>query len=331
MTDISNPKSKNENFKNFFFKKDNNDIDENSYAFQKLVNLNKDKSMNEALNINNNFFNEINLKKKKTLEKSPDKEKFFLRDSKKYFNDDNNRKYSEYVKSNLKLNEQPNYKKIGHRSIKFGQYGKNNKEFLEYDGDKDSETLRKNNINNKKDINKINEQKNEKIKEIINKTRKINNKISIKNNSIINKSTTSYRQRKYKKENIEIIEPKSIKELKKNELINNYNTFCDGVIISGIKKPLKEKIIKESPDFLSPCGHKSCSLLYSIHSDILFFYYKNETLNLSQDNINKITKLSFPLGIKLCLVNKSDPKNIRNNPQQIFYNIIENDNKEKIY
>ena len=167
MTDISNPKSKNENFKNFFFKKDNNDIDEHSYAFQKLVNLNKDKSMNEALNINNNFFNEINLKKKKTLEKSPDKEKFFLRDSKKYFNDDNNRKYSEYIKSNLKLNEQPNYKKIGHRSIKFGQNVKNNKEFLEYDGDKDSETLRKNNISNKKDINKINEQKNEKIKDII--------------------------------------------------------------------------------------------------------------------------------------------------------------------
>ena len=41
-------KSINENFKSCFFKNDN-DKDEQSYAFQNLVNLNKDKSMNEKI------------------------------------------------------------------------------------------------------------------------------------------------------------------------------------------------------------------------------------------------------------------------------------------
>ena len=55
----------------------------------------------------------------------------------------NLRKISDFNETKLKLDE-PVIKKIEHKSIKFGQSRKN-KECLEYDGDKDSFTLRKSN------------------------------------------------------------------------------------------------------------------------------------------------------------------------------------------
>ena len=49
--------------------KNEDDLDEQSYAFQNLLNLNKDKSVNEKINNNDICINEINLKnKKKKLE-----------------------------------------------------------------------------------------------------------------------------------------------------------------------------------------------------------------------------------------------------------------------
>ena len=324
-------KSINENFKSCFFKNDN-DKDEQSYAFQNLVNLNKDKSMNEKISRDGFVINEIKINKKKKLAKSPDKEKFFSRDSKQYYNDDKQskenidlRKISDFNETKLKLDE-ANPKKIEHKSIKFGQ-SKKKKEFLEYDGDKDSLTIRKSNNKQPKIID--NNDRNENRKSIKDKSRdsikknaniKDNkNKVNIRNNSITNEEKNG------KKEIIEIVEPKRIKNK-----TNNYNTFCDGFLISGIKKPLKEKIIKDSSDFLSSCGHKICSSLYSIQPELLFIY-KNERINLSEDKLKNLPELIFPLGVKLCLLNKSEPKNIRSIPQQIFFNIIEDDNGEKLY
>ena len=138
----------------------------------------------------------------------------------------------------------------------------------------------------------------------------------------------SRREKNDKKEVIEIVEPKRIKN-EKNKT-DNYNIFCDSFFISGIKKTLEEKIIKNSSDFLSSCGHKICSSLYSIQPEILYFY-KNERINLSEDKLKNLSQITFHLGVKLCLLNKSEPKNIRSIPQQIFFNIIEDDNGEKLY
>ena len=323
-------RSKNENFKSCFYRNDNNDIDDQSYAFQNLVNLNKDKSLNEKISRDGISLNEIKINKKKKLEKSPDKEKFFSRDSKHYFNDDKQvtdnidlRKISDFNETKLKLDE-PVIKKIEHKSIKFGQSRKN-KECSEYDGDKDSFTLRKSNnkIPNLIDKNENRKSIKEKNRNDTQKIIKINdNRKNIRNGSF------TYREKNDKKEKIEIVEPKRTKN-EKNKT-NNYKTFCDGFFISGIKKPLKEKIIKNSSDFLSSCGHKICSSLYSIQPEILYFY-KNERINLSEDKLKNLSQITFPLGVKLCLLNKSEPKNIRSIPQQIFFNIIEDDNGEKLY
>ena len=108
----------------------------------------------------------------------------------------------------------------------------------------------------------------------------------------------------------------------KNRALYNYPTLCEGFIISGISEILtEEKIIKDSSDFLSTCGHKSCSSLFSIQPEILFFY-KNEKLTLSEEKKNNIVKLSFPTGVKICLENKLDQKKIRHFPQQIFFKMI---------
>ena len=150
---INNSHYKNERFNSFFIGKDNN-IKEQFYAFNNLVNLNKDKSADEKINKKGMPNKEIILKKKKKLEKSLNKEKFFLKDSKVYFNEDkqlnenNDRKNNDLMKTKLKLDE-PHKEKIEHKSTIFSQ-SRNNGELLEYDGDKDSVTLRQ--INKKGEI-----------------------------------------------------------------------------------------------------------------------------------------------------------------------------------
>ena len=334
-TEINNQKDKNTKEINNALKNED-DLDEQSYAFQNLLNLNKDKSVNEKINNNDICINEINLKnKKKKLEKSPDKAEFFMKDSKYYFNDDkqlkeNNEIVNNYdmMKSKLKLDESSK-KKYGYKSIKFGKYHKN-KELLEYDGDMETVTFRdsfhkhdkiNNNLENKYSNNYSN----------------IDN---IRNNEILKTKTITNDEIKEKslrintindkpKEILEIIEPKLLKfENLKNKNIYNYNNFCDAFYISGIKSPLN--IIKDSSEFFSTCGHKLCSTLNSLSPEILFFY-KNEKLNLSEEKIGNLPKLSFPLGIKLCMINMNETKRMRNIPQQIFFNCTEDNNGKKIY
>jgi len=330
---------------NFFNEDNNNENDDQSYAFQNLINLNKDKTMN----ININLFGTINIYdyknkiiKNRKLEKSEEKGKFYLKESKQYFNEDkhtkgnnDNRKYSDIAKSKFKL-DNINNKKIEHNSIKFGAKGKNI-EILEYDGDMETITFRyddNNEQNERKKTIENNISDKEQNKEPISKKRM---KSAKKNSKSINKNNNSHEQKcNYKnnrKEIIEIIEPKNI-NFDKTEInkINNYNMFCDGFFVAGIPKPFKaEKILKDSSDFHSTCGHQLCSSLYSIDSEILFIYNK-ERLNLSEEKINTLAKLTFPLGVKVCLDNNNlDSKAMINSPQQIFVNIIENDNGEKLY
>ena len=333
--------------------KNNDDIDEQSYAFENLVNLNKDKSVNEKMYTYKTIDEDINynynykIKRKKKIESDLDKKKIFLIESKKYFNDDkqlkeNNdiRKNSDSIKSQLKL-EFPSYKKKEHKSLKFNQTRKNkNQDTLQYDGDMETITFRdrdnyKNQIERKSTYESNNNANNKIQEQIIQEKRKSENLNKNNKNTIhnIHNKTFNYIKNKNEKEYIEIIEPKKInlENSNRNRALYNYPTLCEGFIISGISKILtEEKIIKDSSDFLSTCGHKSCSSLFSIQPEILFFY-KNEKLTLSEEKKNNIVKLSFPTGVKICLENKLDQKKIRHFPQQIFFNIIQDDNGEILY
>ena len=300
--------------------------DEQSYAFQNLINLNK---KNDIFNTNNNINDgnksyNIQIKPslpKKRLGKSPDCAKFYKNESKNFFNEEKykkkskndaenkiidslidnkiqnaNRKTIAFNKSNNwhinELNEERE-NNLYHKTIKCN----NDKNISEYDGDMETITYR--HIS----FSKGNNQKNS----------GVNNALNIKND--INEN-----------ENIEIIEPKNIK------LQNiNYNTFCSGFFVSGIPIPIKDNsLVEDSNNFLAPCGHKFCSLLFSIRPEILYFY-KNEKLDISNDMLAQISSLAFPLGAKLCIDTSFEPKKLIQIPQQIFYNIIENSKNEKLY
>ena len=310
------------NFKNISLNKEKEN-DEQSYAFQNLINLN---NKNDNIINNNNANNIIEIKQslhKKRSGKSPDAKKFFVNESKNYFNEEKNKSKNNCQTTTIdsiienKINNRNrktiNFNIINNNNIselnkkneenesnsynKTIQY-KNSKNNLEYDGDMETITYRYNSLSKKK-----------------------NRKHSCTNNIIKTKTET------IDKQNIEIIEPKNIK------LFNvNYNTFCSGFFVSGVPIPLKEKsIIEDSINFLPPCGHKFCSLLFSIHPENLYFV-KNDKFNISKDMIEQIASLAFPLGIKFCIEYIFDPKKMIQIPQQIFYNVIENgSNKEKYY
>ena len=310
------------------------DIDEQSYAFQNLVNLNKDTSVNEKMytykTIDEDFNYNYKIKRKKKIENDIDKTKIILDESKKYFNDDkqikeNNeiRKNSDSIKSQLKL-EFPSNKKKEHKSLKFNQTIKN-QDLLEYDGDMETITFRD---NYKKQIERKNTNENN------NASNKNQEQFLKDNNKNTNNSTYNYIKNNNEKELIEIIEPTkiNIENSEQNKSLNNYPTLCEGFIISGISKNFlnEDKLFKDSSDFLSTCGHKLCSSLFSVEPEILFSY-KKEKLILSEDKIKLIAKLTFPTGVKICLENKLDKKKIKHLPQQISFNIIQDNNDEILY
>ena len=333
--------NKREKYRDFSIEKAN---DEQSCAFQNLVNLNKiEKGNVSPHNIkddNNKSFN-IQLKKsflKKRVEKSPERIKFFLTEAKNYFHEDDKYKknhnkslqtkiISNEFENNINKNKNrekinfnfinENFKEINeddenniyHKTIQYNQK-KNEKNLLEYDGDMETVTTRNKSLSKNKSKNK----KNKNIENI--------NQYN-KNNVMITNLTNI---KKEKEENIEVIEPKNIKLN-----INYYKTFCQGFFVSGIPNQINENsIISESTNYLPPCGHKFCSLLYSISPEILYFY-KNDNLEVSDDLLKNISNSAFPLGIKICIENSFFSKNIIQIPQQTFFNMIKNNTGEKLY
>ena len=277
--------------KNIREKEKENENSEHSYAFQNLINLNKkndsfNNNINNEINDSNKSYN-IQIKpssKRKRLGRSPDNIKFFMTESKNYFNEEKiknrNRKTINFKENNASLeNKTMTYK--------------NDKN--EYDGDMETISYRYSSFSKKN-------RKNSNVNALLNTKRDLK--------EIQNIET-------------EIIESKNIKLNNINNINYKYNTFCSGFLVSGIPIPIKDSsIINNSTNFLASCGHKFCSLLFSIRPEILYFY-KNENLNLDKDIIEQISSLAFPLGVKLCLENGYDSKKMIQVPQQIFYNIIE--------
>ena len=333
------------------FALDKNFNDEQSCAFENLINLTKINESNYANNISENYTNNLckiqleKIKHKKRLEKSPENMKFFLNERKSYCNDDrmfqNNttiektktvdqliEKNFGKIKKNMFLTENRNrkidrkdynkyYDKIQLNEIK------KEKDFLEYDGDLETASLRNENYT----VSKNKNNSNKKIS-VLNYKTNLNLENEVKNN-LKNIANKSERTKNESYIDNEIIEPKYLKLSKVNN--DYYNTFCYGFFISGIPTPMKENlIIEESINYLSPCCHKNCSSLFSIKPAILK-YFKNDLFEIEDSLLRKISNISFPLGIKLCIESSFDAKKTIQSPQQIFYNIIENNNGERIY
>ena len=117
---------------------------------------------------------------------------------------------------------------------------------------------------------------------------------------------------------------------------NPYDTFCIGVVISGLSSPIQlSSLIEKSDNFLAPCGHFQCSMFPSIEPEIL-----NSFLNKNSQNFKELSQLisnmCFPLGIKPCFGCKFTRNGIENSPdpqktQQTFYNVIQKENGQCFY
>ena len=107
-----------------------------------------------------------------------------------------------------------------------------------------------------------------------------------------------------------------------------YDTFCQSIIISGLK-PTKANLLTKTVNFPSLCGHKECSQMCSFSPSILFNYQnKNNKDQIKMSDL--IAELVFPFGIKVCFLFDS---NLNNYPkfEEPIMNIIHNEKGDKYY
>ena len=107
-----------------------------------------------------------------------------------------------------------------------------------------------------------------------------------------------------------------------------YDTFCQSIIISGLK-PTKANLLTKTINFPSFCGHKECSQMCSFSPSILFNYQnKNKKDQIKMSDL--IAELVFPFGIKVCFLFDS---NLNSYPkcQEPIMNIIHNEKGDKYY
>ena len=166
--------------------------------------------------------------------------------------------------------------------------------------------------NNKKDknINQIIENENENIDEKNDNKEESNiNDDNIpkiakgqKKNSIIIKEPTALKSKIFQEKidsNIssnnseQTLIPKKI-DLSKEQ---NLESFCNYFFLCSF--PYKNgKVIENSKNYKSPCGHPICSRLLSMEPEIIFKYPSNDNIDLELNNLS--ASICFPSGIKIC-------------------------------
>ncbi len=107
-----------------------------------------------------------------------------------------------------------------------------------------------------------------------------------------------------------------------------YETFAECIFISGLNSN-KLSLIEKSNEYPSICNHEECSLLPSFNPEILYFY-KKDKINFELSNL--ISKMNFPLGIKICFFNDE----VYNKTKKIYkydnyMNIIRNEKGDNFY
>ena len=91
-------------------------------------------------------------------------------------------------------------------------------------------------------------------------------------------------------------------------------TFCEGFFIASFPKK-DGKVIENSSDISSSCGHIECSKLPSMKPEIIMRYPLKDTKNLELNNL--AATICFPTGIKLCYSENNIPAKIRDYVTQI--------------
>ena len=140
---------------------------------------------------------------------------------------------------------------------------------------------------------------------------------------------------------IEVIESKEINDNEeenkegdiKSKNMDNYETFCLGIFISGLKSIVdKKSIIDNSYNFISSCGHKNCSLLLSFKPELISTY-SNKNSPITQELNYLVANLCFPLGIKICFEDLGDNKDKKSiqKVHNIYYNVIKNAKDDIFY
>ena len=157
-----------------------------------------------------------------------------------------------------------------------------------------------------------------------------------KNNYNINKNTIENKDETFRIIDYIELNDNNEEELKLNIPKNTYDTFCLGVLISGLASPIQlTSLIENTDNFLAPCGHAECSMFPSIEPDILNSFINKNAKNF-QELSHSISNMCFPLGIKPCFGCKFTEKGIENSPdpqktQQTFFNLIKNEKNECYY
>jgi hypothetical protein len=113
-----------------------------------------------------------------------------------------------------------------------------------------------------------------------------------------------------------------ISSLNKSEY--DYDTFCQCIIISGLKQN-KLNVINQSENLPAVCGHKDCSINSSFSPSILY-HYKNKNKKYQIQISDLIAELIFPFGIKICFCEYQYPK-----CEEPIMNIIHNEVGDKFY
>ena len=157
-----------------------------------------------------------------------------------------------------------------------------------------------------------------------------------KSNNNINKNTIENKDETFRIIDYIELNDNNEEELKLNIPKNTYDTFCLGVLISGLASPIQlTSLIENTDNFLAPCGHAECSMFPSIEPDILNSCINKNAKNF-QELSHSISNMCFPLGIKPCFGCKFTEKGIENSPdpqktQQTFFNLIKNEKNECYY
>lgn len=87
------------------------------------------------------------------------------------------------------------------------------------------------------------------------------------------------------------------------ETIND--SFCEGFFIASFPAE-NGKVIENSDDYQSMCGHPLCSSLPAMQPEIIFRYPKKDTKTLELNNL--AASICFPSGIKICYEEDDEEK-----------------------
>ena len=177
--------------------------------------------------------------------------------------------------------------------------------FLQNDSEINDDNINEENSSEKEENEKSPEKNktesniDKKEEEDLNEIKKINTNNSIQICNLKDDSKIDYSKIKlHTPENKIYLKPQIINNnTKENVLEKIYDTFCQGFFITSFPKS-KGKIIENSKNYHSICGHITCGKLPAMEPEIIFKYPLKDSKDLELNNL--CSSICFPSGIKVC-------------------------------